>query len=361
MRFATFGLGGDFKILGLLRDAHANRVVTIVGHQRGAVDAFEELLALEADLGAGFLRDDLAVVRIVPFDDLGDELDAVHEAFFVLGDVDREADLAFVVRDVGFAAGLEQTHQFDDRARGQDEGQSLVGSGDLAFTFCETTSIGRDDGELAFGEFKKDAVEDVTILIGGLGVAHFAEHVAEIVLVDGNRRLSGEIGNGRELISRQSGNLENGTSGGDFHAVFAGEFDNRVAARKGADDGNQFLDWQGDATRRRYGSLDAAADTEIEVGGGQGDRVSLRFDEHVLQNRHRRAVTHDVGDAGEAVEKMISVNLELHDDGRIEDRQGVRQPLIAHIPGLSVSSYSSFINTSSISRCRNPVYSSASP
>ena len=95
-------------------------------------------------------------------------------------------------------------------------------------------------------------------------------------------------------------------------------------------------------------------------GGGQRDSVAFCFDEYVLEDRHRRAVTDDVGDAGETVEKVISVNLELHDDGRIEDRQGVRQPLIAHIPGLSVSSYSSFINTSSSSRCRNPVYSSAS-
>ncbi|OBQ37216.1 MAG: hypothetical protein AN484_25180 [Aphanizomenon flos-aquae WA102] len=359
MRFAAFRLRGDLEILRLLRDAHADGVVAVVGHQRGAVDALEELLAFEADLRAGVLRDDLAVVRVVTFDDLGDQLDAVHEAFFVLRDVDGEADLPLVVGDVGFTAGLQQAHQFDDRAGRQDKGQGLVGAGELAFALGEAAAVGRDDRQLAFGEFEEHAVEDVAVLVGGLRVAHFAQHVAEVILVDRDGRLAGEIRDRRELVSRKTGDLEDGTAGGDLHAVLAGEFDDGVAARKSANNGDEFLDRQGNATRRRDRGLDAAADAEIEVGGGQGDRVAFGFDEHVLEDRHRGAAPDDIGHAGEAVEKVIPVYLELHDDVRIEQRRGQRQPLIAHMPDVTVSILSSFINTSSISRGRKTVHSSA--
>jgi len=56
---------------------------------------------------------------------------------------------------------------------------------------------------------------------------------------------------------------------------------------------------------------------------------------------------------------VIPVNLELHDDVRIEQRRGLRQPLIAHIRADSVSILSSFINTRSISKGRKTVHSSA--
>ena len=105
----------------------------------------------------------------------------------------------------------------------------------------------------------------------------------------------------------------------------------------------------------KYGEIEAAAADR----GGQGDGIAFGFDEHVLQDRHRRAAADDVGHARETVEKVIPVNLELHDDVRIEQRRGLRQPLIAHNLVRTVSILSSFINTRSISRGRKSVHSSA--
>jgi len=63
---------------------------------------------------------------------------------------------------------------------------------------------------------------------------------------------------------------------------------------------------------------------------GQRDGIPFGFDEHVLQDRHRRPVPDDVGDAREAVEKVVPVDLELHDGVRIEQPRGERQPCNAH-------------------------------
>ena len=75
-----------------------------------------------------------------------------------------------------------------------------------------------------------------------------------------------------------------------------------------------------------------------------------------MQDRHRRPVAHNVGDAGKSVEEMIPVNLELHDVPRIEGGQGVRQLRNTHNPTRCVLNYPSYINTSSTSRSRNPVH-----
>src|SRR5204862_929850 len=72
----------------------------------------------------------------------------------------------------------------------------------------QTPAIGRDKRQFVLLETEKQAVEDVTGLIGRDRVRGLAQSVAQILLPDGNDLRSLEFRQGRKLFLRQSQDLE---------------------------------------------------------------------------------------------------------------------------------------------------------
>ena len=88
--------------------------------------------------------------------------------------------------------------------------------------------------------------------------------------------------------------------------------DGDLEVGEGLDDFGEFANGQGERTGAADFGLDAAADAEIEIGGGEPDGIVLGLEEDVAQDGHGGAGAHDIEHLLEAGGKMLAVDLELH-------------------------------------------------
>jgi hypothetical protein len=88
-----------------------------------------------------------------------------------------------------------------------------------------------------------------------------------------------------------------------------------IHAGQFADDRCEALYRQGDRAGFLHLGLDLAADAEIEIRGGEGNLVLLRFNEHIAQDGHGGFGADHVEHLGEAVGEMIAIDFEFHGCG----------------------------------------------
>ena len=150
--FADVAVRFEEHAVGLEREGDFRRTAFREGH----ADEFERINNAFAGNGHGLLegsRDDLTVIRIVAFDELGgNHGGADYEHNLVFGDIDR--DFAFL---------FEEAFQFIRRLLGDDD-VAFGTFGKLIehlFAESETFAVGRDRGEFAVANGEQDTLQDL--------------------------------------------------------------------------------------------------------------------------------------------------------------------------------------------------------
>ena len=282
---------------------------------RGEIDGTQKDFSFDFHAVSGIFRNDLLVLRIIAFDDLGNDFHLVAKTVFGLFvHVDFKAHLTFIEPDAHLAFVSELLLKLVHRFRGKNERFDLIRNGsDFAFACCETPSVRRDERQSILGKAEENAVENVAVFVGGLGVRHAANHRRKLALVDFEKVFAADDGKRRELFRLDSGHQRFGAPASDFDSRSGEKFEADFIAHHSRSDVFESPRGQSDASGNGDVRLDETKNADVEVRRRQPNFVSFRLNEHVAENGKRgTAVVHDVHDLAESRIQKTSVNAEFH-------------------------------------------------
>ena len=241
-----------------------------------AADSVEQGLALDGDALVDFSRDDLDVVRVVAFDQFGNERGRTAvELHHVLRDADNN-----------FAIFFEGAHQFGDRFGADDEFAFLAGRNFQVVHFGqgEAASVGRNESKLVAFEGEKDAVEHVAGFVEGDGVMRFAQPVFQVGGLE--LELDGAFKGGKtgEFGFRHAENFVNTGAAFQSGHAFAVHLDLDLGLGQILNQGAQTPCRQGGRSRFADFGFGLGADGEVEVGGSEDELAVGSLNEDVGEN-----------------------------------------------------------------------------
>ncbi len=246
---------------------------------------------------------DLAIVRIIAFDQFRNEQRAVE----------IERDLAAAEADLHIAFIGQQALQFRDRFRRHDDvGFVAARKFELDIDHGEAPSIGRDERELVVLQAEENAVQDVARFIGGDGVGGFAQTIAQILLPNGDDLGAFEFRERRKFFLGQTEDLEETLAAANGGRVLAIDLELNFARRQFANDGEEPTRRQGGGAFLVHFRFETAAHAHIQIGGGEMDFVAFRLQKHVRQNRQRGAGADDVLHLLQSFEQFLFRDAEFH-------------------------------------------------
>ena len=174
-----------------------------------------------------FARNDLSIIWIISFDQLGDEQSPVQ----IEGNL-SPADAHLHVAFVG-----QQTLQFSHRfGRNNDLGFVAARKFQFDIHHGEPATVRRHQRQFVFFETEEHAVEDVARFIRRDGVGGFAQPIAQILLSDSDDFRVFKFRQRRKLLFGQAENLEETLAAADRGGILAIDVDLNFAGGQFADD-----------------------------------------------------------------------------------------------------------------------------
>src|SRR5690554_4271134 len=135
-------------------------------------------------------------------------------------------------------------------------------------------------------KIKVNPVEDMTGLILRLCIGNSAQHLQQLGLRETISALVIKLRKRRELFLVDSHDTESGITATDQGLIIIGSLHLYTASRKFTDDVCQFAHGQSDSTCFTDFSGHLTTNTQIQVGGSQGNLTSRSFDQHIAENGH---------------------------------------------------------------------------
>ncbi len=231
-----------------------------------------ELFALQGDTFPGIARNDLTVIGVVSFDELGDEQRAV----------DLEGDLVFPHRHPQGPLIAHQPLQLGDAlGRHDDLGLLSRRKFDVDIDQRQPAAVGGHHGELVFPKREKDAVENVTSFIRGDRIGSLLQRVAQFLLHNGEFLRVLKLRKRREFLLGQTVDLKKALPTPDGSDILGVDLHLDFVGGQFAHDGRQ-------TPRRKRGAAGLidlgfhhATDADIKIGGGQPQLAVSGLKQHV--------------------------------------------------------------------------------
>jgi hypothetical protein len=260
-------------------------------------------VALQHDFLRMILRNHALVVGKLAVDQLGNQLDRTE----------AQSRLVAAEFDVDRVFGIGQlARQFEHGLARQDHVELVGHAGQRFGHVGQAVAVGGDQPQLFAAHGQQQAVEVVADVLLGHRVLHQRQQTLELALrqADLDRFALGDLHAG-VVLRRQGLQREAALAGAHRELAVIGVEADFLAFRQGTEDVLQLACRHGQCSR--LGGADVAGgagtDLDLDVGGEQGQRIALGFDQDVGQDGQGVTLLDDAADRLQRTQQLFAFYL----------------------------------------------------